>query len=135
MVKGHEGNSWGSLDRDVCYIQDLLQNLQDPVQDENVEPLIKSKTHVPLKVLKYKAFFILLQSPLTCHSIFFLLLNVTLFWAWGFLLGEYRPLQGPRTPSCALCLGPLGVRLPLLPASDLHDESICLSQEISALTN
>lgn len=40
MMKGHEGNSWGSLERDVGYIQDSLQNLQGPVQDENVRLLI-----------------------------------------------------------------------------------------------
>lgn len=42
MVKGHEGNFWGSLDRDVCCMQDLLHNLQGPVQNKNLRLLIQN---------------------------------------------------------------------------------------------
>lgn len=67
-------------------------------------------------VLKYKTFLSFLQSLLACLSVFFLLLNVILPWARGYLLDECRSSQVPGTLL-------LATRLCFLPAVDLHGKS------------
>ena len=64
----------------------------------------------------------------TCHSVFSLLLNVTLPRAWGYLLNVCR---SPQMPATLL----LAARLPFLSALHVHGKSVSFSNRIGTLTN